>query len=105
EQYPQPLHRKLAKELIDIGADAIIGHHSHIIQGIELYQGKPIIYGLGNFYLPKFTYNGYYLDFPSSANLGLAVDISNLNGYFVDTTDNNFEVTDIGNIFESEYLR
>ncbi len=34
---------------IDAGADAVLGHHAHMLQGIELYRGKPICYSLGNF--------------------------------------------------------
>lgn len=34
---------------IDAGADAIIGHHAHMLQGIEYYKGKPIFYNIGNF--------------------------------------------------------
>lgn len=34
---------------IDLGADAVIGHHPHILQGIETYKGKPICFSLGNF--------------------------------------------------------
>jgi poly-gamma-glutamate synthesis protein (capsule biosynthesis protein) len=33
------------------GADAILGHHPHIIKGIEYYNGKPILYGMPNFNL------------------------------------------------------
>lgn len=36
----------LGKQLIDCGADIIIGHHPHVIQDIQRYQGKPIIYSL-----------------------------------------------------------
>ncbi|MFA7718241.1 MAG: CapA family protein, partial [Candidatus Absconditabacterales bacterium] len=39
----------IAKQLIQCGADIIIGHHPHVIQDIGRYQGKPIIYSLGNF--------------------------------------------------------
>ncbi len=39
----------LAHELIDSGADVILGHHPHRFQGIEIYKGKPILYSLGNF--------------------------------------------------------
>lgn len=39
----------LGKQLIDCGADVIIGHHPHVIQDIWYYKGKPIIYSLGNF--------------------------------------------------------
>jgi poly-gamma-glutamate capsule biosynthesis protein CapA/YwtB (metallophosphatase superfamily) len=40
---------EFAHELIDTGADVILGHHPHQFQGIEIYKGKPIIYSLGNF--------------------------------------------------------
>ena len=38
-----------AHRLIDDGADIILGHHPHQFQGIEIYNGKPILYSLGNF--------------------------------------------------------
>lgn len=38
------------KEYLDAGADVIIGSHSHCLQGMEFYEGKPIIYSLGNFW-------------------------------------------------------
>lgn len=38
-----------AHRVIDAGADAIIGHHPHILQGIEQYHGGVIVYSLGNF--------------------------------------------------------
>ncbi|MCS6982656.1 MAG: CapA family protein [Candidatus Absconditabacterales bacterium] len=41
--------RHTAHKLIDCGVDVIIGHHPHIVQEIEWYQGKPIAYSLGNF--------------------------------------------------------
>ncbi len=34
---------------IDDGADMVVGHHAHVVRGIELHKGKPIFYGLGNF--------------------------------------------------------
>ncbi len=37
------------KLYIDAGADAIVGHHAHVLQGIEMYDNKPIIYNIGNF--------------------------------------------------------
>lgn len=39
----------LARKLIDGGVDLIMGHHPHVLQGIEIYKGKPILYSLGNF--------------------------------------------------------
>ena len=38
-----------ARAYIDAGAAMVVGHHAHNLQGIEIYQGKPIIYNLGNF--------------------------------------------------------
>ncbi|MBA2276280.1 MAG: CapA family protein [Chloroflexia bacterium] len=38
-----------AHDCIDAGATAVISSHPHTIQGMELYNGKPIVYGLGNF--------------------------------------------------------
>lgn len=38
-----------AHELVNAGADLIVGHHSHVMQGIELYNGRYIAYSLGNF--------------------------------------------------------
>jgi poly-gamma-glutamate synthesis protein (capsule biosynthesis protein) len=40
---------KMSHELIDYGADVVIGSHPHVPQGIEMYNGKPIFYSLGNF--------------------------------------------------------
>ncbi|MBN2201571.1 CapA family protein, partial [bacterium] len=46
---PQPYQREFAHAAIDAGADFVIGHHPHVLQGFELYRGKPIAYSLGNF--------------------------------------------------------
>ena len=43
------------KQYIDAGADVIIGSHSHCLQGIEYYNGKPIIYSLGNYWFNNKT--------------------------------------------------
>ena len=41
--------KKLAHLAIDEGADLVIGHHPHVLEGIEKYNGKYIAYSLGNF--------------------------------------------------------
>lgn len=41
--------RRLGRLLVDAGADLVLGTHSHVYGGIELYNGKYIVYGLGNF--------------------------------------------------------
>ncbi len=40
-----------AHAAIDAGADAVLGHHAHILKGVEVYKGKPVIYSLNNFLL------------------------------------------------------
>lgn len=44
--------REIAHAAIDAGADLILGHHPHIVKGIETYKGKVIFYSLGNFVMP-----------------------------------------------------
>ena len=41
--------RKLAHQVVDAGADLILGHHPHVIQGLELYRNRLIAYSLGDF--------------------------------------------------------
>ena len=45
---PDPSQRLLAHAIIDAGADAVIGHHPHVLQGIEIYRSGVIAYSLGN---------------------------------------------------------
>ena len=47
--------KTLAHDCIDSGAAAIIGHHPHIVLPVEIYQGKPIIYSVGNFSFGTFN--------------------------------------------------
>ncbi|MGV3512304.1 MAG: CapA family protein [Novosphingobium sp.] len=43
-----PYERAISHAAIEAGADAVIGHHAHIVRGIEFHHGKPIFHGLGN---------------------------------------------------------
>lgn len=52
--YERPFHltdheKRTARHCIDQGADLVIGHHHHALRGMEWYNGKPIMYGLGHF--------------------------------------------------------
>lgn len=49
DHYPNDYQQKLAHQIIDWGADVLIGTHPHVLQGLELYKGKLICYSLGNF--------------------------------------------------------
>lgn len=46
---PNALQKRMAHFAIDNGVDLVIGHHPHVLQGREIYKGKPILYSLGNF--------------------------------------------------------
>jgi len=46
---PQSWQFSYARKIIDAGADVIWGHHPHILQQVQFYQGKPIFYSTGNF--------------------------------------------------------
>lgn len=75
EAYPQPAHRKLARELIAEGAHAVIFHHSHVVGPIERVDGKPIAYGLGNWAFSYGRYFGGKLKFPSASFPQIALEI------------------------------
>ena len=53
----EQVQKDTAREYLDAGADVIIGAHSHCLQGIEYYEGKPVFYSLGNYW-----FNGKTLD-------------------------------------------
>ncbi len=48
---PLPEWRERFREFIDLGADLVIGHHPHVLQGSQTYKNKTIHYSLGNFYM------------------------------------------------------
>ncbi len=46
---PNEIQKAVAHAAVDAGADLFLGHHPHVLQPVELYKGKPILYSLGNF--------------------------------------------------------
>lgn len=62
---PSPGKKELYRHFIDMGASAVVAMHTHCPQGWEIYNGKPIIYSMGNFFFPhakkclKSWYYGY----------------------------------------------
>lgn len=48
-RHVQPYQRLLAHRIVDAGADVILGHHPHVVRGVERYHNSLIIYSLGNF--------------------------------------------------------
>lgn len=49
---PSQAQRELYRSYVDAGADLVLGHHSHVVQGFESYRGALIAYSLGNFVFP-----------------------------------------------------
>ncbi len=47
---PPAFYVDLAHQTIDVGADAFVGHGVQLLRGVEIYKGKPIFYGLGEFF-------------------------------------------------------
>jgi poly-gamma-glutamate synthesis protein (capsule biosynthesis protein) len=66
ETEPSDTYRAFAHWLVDSGVDVIHGHSAHILQGIEVYQGSPIIYDAGDFV-------DDYIDKPGYANKQSAI--------------------------------
>lgn len=58
----------IARQLIDAGADTVIGHHPHVVQHIEMYKNKPIFYSLGNFIFDQY--------FSKNTQEGLAISLN-----------------------------
>lgn len=52
-----PKQVDIAHKLVDSGANLILGHHPHVIQGIEKYNGAVIAYSLGNFQMMTYDYD------------------------------------------------
>ncbi len=71
QEYQHQYNKKqqqVAHQLIDAGVDLIIGHHPHVVQGIEIYNKKLTFYSLGNFIFDQY--------FSSATQQGLAVGIN-----------------------------
>jgi poly-gamma-glutamate capsule biosynthesis protein CapA/YwtB (metallophosphatase superfamily) len=74
--YPSVQLRKKAYKWIEAGADLIIGHHPHVIQGKENYQGKWIYYSLGNYIFPTFyKKNGIKVNWKDENNKSILLEI------------------------------
>lgn len=76
-QLPSTRMQETYRFFVDSGADAVINHHQHCFSGYEMYNNKPILYGLGNFCFDKkikkdsIWYEGYMviLDFSQEINI------------------------------------
>lgn len=75
EKFPLPYQRNLAHAIIDMGASVIVGHHPHVIQGIEHYKGGVVLYSLGNFIFPDISFGKWDIVQSHDNRSGLAVKI------------------------------
>lgn len=49
---------QISRAVIDAGADIVVGHHPHSLRGVEIYRGRPIYHGLGNFAVATRVFSG-----------------------------------------------
>lgn len=82
--YPLPEWRQRYYELIDAGADAVIGCHVHVPQGWELYNEKPIFYSMGNFY---FDMDVKHPLWNKGYTVSLKIENKELNGFDIIPTE------------------
>lgn len=66
---PAPSQINIAHQIIDAGCSAILGHHPHVLQGIEVYNGAVIAYSLGNF-----VFSNWLPETRSSVILSISLD-------------------------------
>jgi len=58
-----------SRAAVDAGADAVLGHGTHTLNGIEIYEGRPIFYGLGNFISQSYQSNPKPYDYYEARGL------------------------------------
>ncbi len=73
---PTPGERELRRQAIDLGADVLINHHPHVLQGFESYNGKLIAHSLGNF-----VFDLYYTETMPTMVLTLEIEKQGITGY------------------------
>lgn len=75
--YPRPEDRALACELARMGVDLVIGHHPHVVRGMEIIDSCPVFYSIGNFYLPYIPdgHGGWDMRAPRNRE-GLGIQVS-----------------------------
>ncbi len=76
--YPRPEDRATARELAQMGADVVVGHHPHIVRGMEIINSCPVFYSLGNLYFSDFSdlHGGWIVKQAPRNREGLGVQIS-----------------------------
>ena len=110
---PSPDQVELAHQLIELGADLIIGTHPHIIQIYENYKNKYIFYSLGNYFFPNFHKykSGKYCKWSEKNNRSIIVEINifenntiqvNIIGLFFNSKKFKIEINNKSHLFLNE---
>lgn len=79
ETHPMPSQQRLARDIIDWGADIVVGSHPHVIQGMEVYKKGLILYSLGNF---VFKFKNKKNPYPEES-IGVLLDTNDVRKYEV----------------------
>jgi len=95
---PKPEDIIIAKKTIDLGADAIIGHHAHSVQAIDIYNNCVIAYGLGNCIFPNINLKAYYNEDRKSKRIFIS------KRWFADRASIGLEVSLDDFTFDKKYL-
>ena len=75
ERYPLPSQRELGHAIVDAGADLVVGHHPHVVQGIERVGKGLIAYSLGNFFFSDFVDDRFNLIQSEETSYGLILNV------------------------------
>jgi poly-gamma-glutamate synthesis protein (capsule biosynthesis protein) len=73
---PLPFQRGFAHVAVEAGADAVVCHGPHVLRGVELYRGRPIFHGLGNFIFQNETVGCQPADFYEAYGLGAEATVA-----------------------------
>jgi hypothetical protein len=81
--YPLPNDRNIAHELAEMGVDIVIGHHPHVVRGMESFGSCPVFYSLGNYYFAEIkSQTGEWISQEAPRNReGLGVKVSFRHGH------------------------
>jgi len=102
--FPTFSDREMAHLFIDNGADMVIGHHAHVIQSHEVYNGKHIFYGLGNFIFPDLNMPSYYNGTEFTGTRYKIQKIQHRRSMVV-TIDDKFNVDFYGVVLNGEHIK
>lgn len=98
--YPSPKQIELARLIIDKGATVVLGHHSHVVQGIELYKHGLIAYSLGNF---QFDFdNGVFVNDKVGKSFILFINVSSYGVESYDVLPIKINHENVPNILDGE---